>query len=84
MSCLNFLGYLAKILFLDTYANISQLCTKLDIFMSSTMSRSWQDFPRFGMFLLKMFFLNFISLGADIVTKIISECNIKCTSFDFI
>ena len=50
----NFLGYIAKILFLDSHAKILQVRTNLDIFIVSSMSRSWQDLTRFSMFLIKV------------------------------
>ena len=52
MSCLVFLGNLATILFLDSHANIIQVCTYLDVFLQCNMARSWQDFPCFIMFLV--------------------------------
>ena len=51
---IKFLGYLAKILFLDSHAKILQVRTNLDIFMVSSMSRSWQDLTIFSMFLIKV------------------------------
>ena len=54
-SWLIFLGNLAKILFLDTHAKIMQVRTNLDISMASTVSRCWQDLPRFSMFLIEMY-----------------------------
>ena len=55
MSWLIFLGNLAKILFLDSHAKNLQVRTYLDVFLVSTMARSWQDLPRFIMFLIKMY-----------------------------
>ena len=51
MSWLIFLGNLAKILFLDSHAKNLQVRTYLGVFLVSTMARSWQDLPRFSMFL---------------------------------
>ena len=51
MSWLIFLGNLAKIMFLDSHAKNLQVRTYLDVFLVSTMARSWQDLPRFSMFL---------------------------------
>ena len=53
MSWLIFLGNLAKILFLDTHAKILQVRTYLDIILPCYMARSWQNFPRLSMFLIK-------------------------------
>ena len=53
MSWLVFLGNLAKILFLDSHAKNLQVRTYLDVFLVSTMARSWQDLPRFSMSLIK-------------------------------
>ena len=44
----------AKILFPENHAKILHICTNLDIFMGSTISSSWQDLPRFSMFLIKV------------------------------
>ena len=41
--------------FQDTHAKILQVRTNPDIFMVSTMSSSWQDLPRFSMFLMKVY-----------------------------
>ena len=55
MSWLIFPGNPAKILFLDSHAKNLQVRTYLDVFLVSTMARSWQDLPRFNIFLIKMY-----------------------------
>ena len=55
MSWLIFPGNLAKMLFLDIHATIFQFRTNLDIFMVSTVSRSWQYLYRFNMVLIKVY-----------------------------
>ena len=55
MSWLISLGNLGKILFLDSHAKNLQVRTYLDVFLVSTMARSWQDLPRVSMFLIKMY-----------------------------
>ena len=47
---ITFLGYIVKILFLDSHAKILQVVANLDIFIESTMSVSWQDLPCFSKF----------------------------------
>ena len=62
MSWLIFLGNLAKILFLDTHAKILQVRTYIDIILPCYMARSWQDFPRLSMFLIKAIKFHFTGL----------------------
>ena len=55
MAWLIFRGYLVKILVLDSHANVLQVWTNLDVFMVRTMSWSWHNLTRFGMFLIKVY-----------------------------
>ena len=59
MSWLICLGNLNKILFLDSHAKNLQVGTNLDVFMERNTVRSWQDLPRFSMFLVKLYQVSF-------------------------
>ena len=71
MSWLIFLVNLAKILFLDSHAKNLQVRTHLDVFLVSTMARSWPDLPRFSVFLIKMYQVSvhwvFIAKGKQLI-----------------
>ena len=81
MSWVIFLGYLAKILFFHSHAKILQIRTNLDIFMVSTMARSWQDLTRFSMFFIKVYQVSVLGFLSSCERKDFIDSLCEQTSF---